>query len=1187
MERLAQEELARQHGKRTGRFDPYTGEEIRAPMKMEGQVDTDEEDGMGVHKEHHLQVPMGEVPHMGGPDGSVDNVNGMMGHHEGVPYPPHAQHPGFHPQPPMPHPDDPHALHQLQQQGHHLPMPPHPQEGAPHGMGPNGHSPPRGDGRGAPTKRAERKKAPPPPPKEWGPHNRDRVLRSLLTFGFGRWERIRREGGAGLRTVEAVEAFARAYVLQCGLCARHDGHEGQQGQKESQFVRDAIKAATALDEAVRSGAKEFCMPTILQEERFVTKLKAGEARKALNRLDMLVGLQRRIDEACTKYREARHMNIFGHVDDQADGVPPSSLALLLQLGDVRPVWTRVTAWWDLTCDRHLLVGCFLHGFGKYERMKNDPNLCFQAKMTLWANRHPGKTGLLTDHNVPASAAKRMNAVGGIKRQSRYLGVYAQPGSMRWCAMMSLGNGKTKYLGAHDTEELAAKVYDAAVRQMFMDDPSKQICNFDLEGRRNDHVAGLDNNNLPLPWHRASSYRGVRASGNKWTAQISYSGLNHHLGTYMTEIEAAVAYDSSARDNHSEGAILNFPNGIDQAVQELEKALKEEQLSSSYLEYGPQAGEDEDLQGLERRKEALREQGARIRKGIDNLKDGGPGNTELMEEEEYAEDLVEDPNEGYKPGQKMDPSEVIDLPLPESRVMNKLTIWLLTSQQAMTLKVDLERQKREQREKRNKELLEKNERRRRMKEEERAAKAAAREAAAIERARHRTDLVGAYGPHGHLPPHLAHHAATLAASGLHPSDPEYQRLLAHHSPEYRHHLEMQAQAQARHDAHAAALGPGGLHPPTLTPAAKRTAMIYQSMLENNTFLQLYEWISPHLVGSEVVPAAELEFEHDAELKHGPRDRERAVAAQWQPAERAAFFTTVLASGAPDNGRRDEIMSLFTQKFFQISQLGLVPEGFEPSEKAPLYHVHRPYAWEDFVKKAGLQQTKTPDQVSSFYTDCFLPTCLALCHPGAPIPEFHPLSNPYPPPTHFPDPARPIEEHSQVAAGSAYLFLCRQQILRTLRLAIHRKPDSLLKFLKKRNAMNTPNGTAEGVPFWWCSWIHDYALVLGCLKHGYLCLNLIRSDRTLPLHQEKIQKHVQLAFAGKLKESADLPEHMKAQKLPKAEEERLLLQLSISQFPSKETLDLRMKRICIEMTKQNARGHPLKARIWRFQESSVSA
>jgi len=235
---------------------------------------------------------------------------------------------------------------------------------------------------------------------------------------------------------------------------------------------------------------------------------------------------------------------------------------------------------------------------------------------------------------------------------------------------------------------------------------------------------------------------------------------------------------------------------------------------------------------------------------------------------------------------------------------------------------------------------------------------------------------------------------------------------------------------------------------------------------------------------------------------------------------------------------------------------------------------------------------------------LPTCLALCHPGAPIPEFHPLSNPYPPPTHFPDPARPIEEHSQVAAGSAYLFLCRQQILRTLRYAINRKPDSLLKFLKAPGGlagMGAPAAAAapssaegaesavDGVPFWWCPWIHDYALVLGCLKHGYLCLNLIRSDKTLPLNQEKIQKHVLLSFSTKLGEMAAV-QFPSQQTAKSAEDERLLLQLAISQFPSKETLDQRMKRICLELTREHSRGHPLCARIWQTaaaQTASLSA
>ncbi|CAM9892683.1 unnamed protein product [Heterosigma akashiwo] len=59
---------------------------------------------------------------------------------------------------------------------------------------------------------------------------------------------------------------------------------------------------------------------------------------------------------------------------------------------------------------------------------------------------------------------------------------------------------------------------------------------------------------------------------------------------------------------------------------------------------------------------------------------------------------------------------------------------------------------------------------------------------------------------------------------------------------------------------------------------------------------------------------------------------------------------------------------------------------------------------------------------------------------------------------------------------------------------------------------------------------------------------------------------------------------------AEDERLLLQLAISQFPSKETLDQRMKRICLELTREHSRGHPLCARIWQTaaaQTASLSA
>jgi hypothetical protein len=60
--------------------------------------------------------------------------------------------------------------------------------------------------------------------------------------------------------------------------------------------------------------------------------------------------------------------------------------------------------------------------------------------------------------------------------------------------------------------------------------------------------------------KSSKYRGVtwHKSGNKWTAQITYDGKNHHLGYFEDEEEAAKAYDRAASAHKGEKAKLNFP-----------------------------------------------------------------------------------------------------------------------------------------------------------------------------------------------------------------------------------------------------------------------------------------------------------------------------------------------------------------------------------------------------------------------------------------------------------------------------------------------------------------------------------------------------------------------------------------------------------------------------------------------------
>jgi hypothetical protein len=58
----------------------------------------------------------------------------------------------------------------------------------------------------------------------------------------------------------------------------------------------------------------------------------------------------------------------------------------------------------------------------------------------------------------------------------------------------------------------------------------------------------------------SRYKGVARNSalNKWVAGIGIDGRRFHLGTFTSEIDAALAYDNAARDCFGEFAHLNFP-----------------------------------------------------------------------------------------------------------------------------------------------------------------------------------------------------------------------------------------------------------------------------------------------------------------------------------------------------------------------------------------------------------------------------------------------------------------------------------------------------------------------------------------------------------------------------------------------------------------------------------------------------
>jgi hypothetical protein len=60
--------------------------------------------------------------------------------------------------------------------------------------------------------------------------------------------------------------------------------------------------------------------------------------------------------------------------------------------------------------------------------------------------------------------------------------------------------------------------------------------------------------------RESQYVGVFRCGPYWGAHLFHDGLEHSLGLFDTEIEAALARDERAMEVHGDYAYLNFPHG---------------------------------------------------------------------------------------------------------------------------------------------------------------------------------------------------------------------------------------------------------------------------------------------------------------------------------------------------------------------------------------------------------------------------------------------------------------------------------------------------------------------------------------------------------------------------------------------------------------------------------------------------
>jgi hypothetical protein len=127
---------------------------------------------------------------------------------------------------------------------------------------------------------------------------------------------------------------------------------------------------------------------------------------------------------------------------------------------------------------------------------------------------------------------------------------------RWSAKIGYDN-KNHNLGCFDTKQEAALAYDREARQRGED---KQLNYESIAAAEEaaaraqaEHTLAHPKQLKPRP---PSGFYGVAANGKRWQAQIRYDNKGHHLGTFNSKQEAALAYDREARQC-GEDKLLNY------------------------------------------------------------------------------------------------------------------------------------------------------------------------------------------------------------------------------------------------------------------------------------------------------------------------------------------------------------------------------------------------------------------------------------------------------------------------------------------------------------------------------------------------------------------------------------------------------------------------------------------------------
>ena len=166
--------------------------------------------------------------------------------------------------------------------------------------------------------------------------------------------------------------------------------------KELDWIGDCVANGMKHFLDIEAQRRYLRLPTVLAEPLFVSDLRRGAALRALRRICILGRVVRIVEECLDEIlteigyeqlaKRGCPTSVLASLDVDLKARIVSTEELLLSISSkFKKVRLKPPAvWWDRSCDIALVIGTFVHGLGNYDAMVNDDSLPFAFKIKLFA-----------------------------------------------------------------------------------------------------------------------------------------------------------------------------------------------------------------------------------------------------------------------------------------------------------------------------------------------------------------------------------------------------------------------------------------------------------------------------------------------------------------------------------------------------------------------------------------------------------------------------------------------------------------------------------------------------------------------------------------------------------------------------------------------------------------------------------